>query len=154
MLSRLMTSGNIDWLRNAARFAEKRQEVLAGNLANVDTPGYRMQDMPVQSFQQALREAVAQTRGQPVPRPTEGLALGQPESLSGMARPSADPFPEELFRPIDPSTQPGITFQDGANRSVESQMLTMSKNALYQNYAMELLRLQYDQLHAAISEQP
>ena len=43
-------------LERALSGAERRHAVLAGNIANVDTPGFRRSDVP---FQEALRNALA-----------------------------------------------------------------------------------------------
>jgi len=45
-------------LAAALTLREQRHEVLAGNLANVETPGFRSKDL---DFQNALKEAFVQT---------------------------------------------------------------------------------------------
>lgn len=40
----------------------KRQTVVAANMANIDTPGYHTQDI---DFQQALSQAMGQSNGEP-----------------------------------------------------------------------------------------
>ena len=45
-------------LEKIAAFGERRNTVLAGNVANIDTPNYRRQDLPVEDFERALREAI------------------------------------------------------------------------------------------------
>lgn len=52
MLDKL-TSG-LDFQANALVLRAERQQLLAGNIANADTPGYAAKDM---NFAQALREA-------------------------------------------------------------------------------------------------
>jgi len=153
MLSQALAAGNVNLLKQAARFAENRQEVLAGNIANIDTPGYKMRDLPVDSFRAALATAMEFERGQRPTSSSPGLTLSNPGSTVQPIQQVSDLFPDQLFEAIDPERQPGITFQDAGNRSIESQMLGMTKNAVYQNFALELLRLQYDQLSSAISEQ-
>ena len=39
-------------------FAQARHQVLAGNIANLDTPGYRVRDLSVENFQQRLKEVI------------------------------------------------------------------------------------------------
>jgi len=58
MLEQMLNSKSLPLLEKMAAFAERRQEVLAGNIANIDTPAYKMRDLPVKDFQQALRDAV------------------------------------------------------------------------------------------------
>jgi flagellar basal-body rod protein FlgB len=146
----LQPTVNAPLLKQVARFAEARQEVLAGNVANIDTPGYRMRELPVAEFRQALAKAVARLRSSPTE--AEGL---QPLGFPGAAAPSSEEFfPDALFRASSPQEQPGITFQDAGNRSIEHLFLEMTKNSLWQNFALELLRGQYDQLQTVIAERP
>lgn len=154
MLQPLLGSTNNTLLKQVARFAERRQEVLAGNIANVDTPGYRMRDLPTDAFQTALQRAVAQSK-MPHGAATESPGLQQPLSpgMSG-ATPTRieDLFPETLFKAVSPNEQPGLTFNDANNRSLEHQFLEMTKNALRQQFAVQVLQGQYDQLQTVISE--
>ncbi len=154
MLQPLLGSTNNTLLKQVARFAERRQEVLAGNIANVDTPGYRMRDLPTDAFQTALQRAVAQSK-MPRGAATESPGLQQPLSpgMSG-ATPTRieDLFPETLFKAVSPNEQPGLTFNDANNRSLEHQFLEMTKNALRQQFAVQVLQGQYDQLQTVISE--
>lgn len=154
MLQPLLGSTNTTLLKQVARFAERRQEVLAGNIANVDTPGYRTRDLPTAAFQTALQRAVAQSR---TPRAvvTDSPGLRQPLSpgMNGASPPRIeDLFPETLFKAVAPTEQPGLTFQDANNRSLEHQFLEMTKNALRQQFAVQVLQGQYDQLQTVISE--
>ena len=64
MIDSLLSSTTIPLLEKVAGFGEHRQGVLAGNLANIDTPNYRTRDLPVEDFRQALKDA-AELRAQP-----------------------------------------------------------------------------------------
>lgn len=153
MLSALLGSTNITLLKQTARFTERRQEVLAGNIANIDTPGYRVRDLPTSAFQTALQRAVVQSRTPSAGAVSPGLQQPLSPGL-GAAKPSRieDLFPEMLFKAVTPSEQPGLTFQDANNRSAEHQFLEMTKNSLRQQYAIQVLQGQYDQLQTVISE--
>lgn len=154
MLPPLLGSTNTSLLKQVARFTERRQEVLAGNIANVDTPGYRMRDLPAEAFQTALQRAVAQSKTpRVVATDSPGLRYPLSPGLQG-ATPARieDLFPETLFKAVTPSEQPGLTFQDANNRSIEHQFLEMTKNALRQQFAVQVLQGQYDQLQTVISE--
>jgi len=154
MLQPLLNSTTTPLLKQVARFAERRQEVLAGNIANIDTPGYRMRDLPVAEFQQALAAAVARQRSRPISPGEAPLTLHSPGSPGTPMNLVDELFPDSLFQASEPRSQPGITFQDANNRSVESQFLQMTQNQLLQQFAAEVLRQQYDQLQMAISERP
>uniref|UniRef100_A0A7C4LKS4 Flagellar basal body rod protein N-terminal domain-containing protein n=1 Tax=Schlesneria paludicola TaxID=360056 RepID=A0A7C4LKS4_9PLAN len=157
MLSPLLDQTPLPLLKQVARFTERRQEVLAGNVANIDTPGYRMRDLPVAEFRQALARAIAQ-----LPPPADSASryylTGElpPASPAGLRAPPSleELFPETLFQAHTPREQPGITFQDANNRSLEQQFLQMTRNTLWQNFAVELLRRQFDQLQMVITERP
>jgi len=150
MLQPLSPQPSTPLLKQVARFAERRQDVLAGNIANIDTPGYRMRDLPTSEFRQALARAVAQSKSL-----TSEAERLQPLGFPGTVPPALDDlFPESLFQARTPLEQPGITFQDGNNRSIEHQFLEMTKNSLWQHFVLELLRGQYDQLQAVIAERP
>src|SRR5687767_121011 len=70
MLSSLFQSSTIPVLEQVVNFTEARHGVLAGNIANLDTPGYRTRDLSPELFQDRLKEAI-ETRYQP-PSPTYG----------------------------------------------------------------------------------
>lgn len=160
MFDRLLNTTSNTLLKQSAIFAERRQDVLAGNIANLDTPGYRMRDLPVSDFQAALKHAADVLDQPPTPagslHPVAGnsLALQYPNPVPGNPMPTEQQlFPQTLFTGQVTGTQPGMTFQDGNNRSIEQQMLTMTKNSMLQSVATQLLNLQYNQLQSVISEQ-
>lgn len=154
MLQPLIANSPIELLKQVARFAERRQDVLAGNVANIDTPGYRMRDLPMKEFQAALESAMAMrgSSGQHALPPGTPWTLGQPASL-GNPPMVEELFPDRLFQARTAEGQPGITFQDSNNRSIERQMMELTKNSLLQNFAMQVMTAQYGQLQAAISGQ-
>jgi flagellar basal-body rod protein FlgB len=57
MLERLFRSGSLPALETMLTYASARQRVLAANVANVDTLGYRTQDLPEDDFRRALQRA-------------------------------------------------------------------------------------------------
>jgi len=142
MIESLFNSSTIPLLEQVAIFGEKRQQVLAGNIANFDTPNYKTRDLPVEDFLQALKTAVEQRHKITTPQFSTQTSAKQTER---------DLFPEELFQAVEASPQ-NITFQDGNNRSVEHEMMEMTKNTMMQNYAIELMRTQMAMMQMAISE--
>jgi len=131
-------------LEKVAVFSQKRQEVLAGNIANVSTPGYRTRDLPVDAFQEALRKAIELK--QPKSR---SLADEVFPNLPGVENVEGI-FKSELFDAIE--RKPGdLTFQDSANRSVETEVMEMTKNSLTQAAAIELLTAQFRMTEAVIT---
>lgn len=151
MIPALFANSPVPLLKQVAKFAERRQDVLAGNIANIDTPGYRQRDLPVAKFQQALQSALSRRNAPPSP----GLEIGalmNPQNPTGASLTEAELFPDSLFQAEIPRQQDHITFQDANNRSVESQFLEMTQNSLLQQFALEVMRNQFDQLQTVISE--
>lgn len=155
MLQPLLSQSPMALLKQVARFTERRQEVLAGNIANIDTPGYRMRDLPTESFQAALREALRPRQDSGPLQPSPGIpwSLEQPQSPGHYQKTVEEIFTESLFRAHEVEHQPGITFQDANNRSIEHQFLEMTKNSMLQNFALQIMSNQYGQLQAAITGQ-
>lgn len=152
MLSQILQTGTQPLLKRLALFAERRQEVLAGNIANIDTPGYKMRDLPVAEFRGAMQEALRRLNRPAASPGAASLSMQWPEPAPALFEDPAAVFTSELFRAREPGSQPGITFQDANNRSIENQMLQMTRNSLLQTMALQLMSAQYSQLEAAITE--
>ena len=60
----LFQASTIPVLEQAVNFGQARHNVLAGNLANIDTPGYKARDLSTALFQNRLKEAI-ETRNSP-----------------------------------------------------------------------------------------
>jgi len=144
MLQTLFSSGTLPLLEKMARFGERRQQVLAQNIAQAGTPNYHMQDLDVEGFHQALRSAVELQRQSKRTGPAVSGDNTQSTALKTL-------FSDELFRSRD-ARQRNITFQDGNNRSVEFQIAEMQKNTMMQRFAIELMTSQMNMLQTAISE--
>ena len=72
MLTNIFQSTTIPVLEEVVNFAQVRHTVLAGNIANKDTPGYQFRDVSVEDFQQRLKAAIRQRND---PRP---MSPGEP----------------------------------------------------------------------------
>jgi flagellar basal-body rod protein FlgB len=141
MLTSFIGDSTLPLLEQVAAFGERRQEVLAGNVANVDTPGYCTRDLPVDEFRAALAAQVEARRSR-----------SAPESLQSPCEPvPIQVMPRKLFQAVE-GTPANLTFQDANNRSIEHELVEMSKNALMQSYAVELMTAQMNLLYAVISE--
>jgi len=165
MLQPLFEGTTIPLLEKLAAFGERRHEVIAGNIANIDTPDYKTRDLPVEAFQKALRSAIAQRRGASSPglaemsgaqggaaAPGSAAMLGAAAAQGPQAASIDDLFPQELFEVLE-SPQRNLTFQDAGNRSIEAEFMEMTKNNLTQNFAVELMQAQMALLQAVIREQ-
>jgi len=58
-----------------------------------------------------------------------------------------------VFQASDANPE-NLTFQDANNRSLEMQVMEMTKNSMMQNFALQLIRFQMNSLQSVISEQP
>ena len=144
MLDRLFDSSTIPLLAKVAAFTERRHEILTGNIANISTPDYRTRDLPVAEFQAALAEAVSRRKSDSAPGQGWSFEAAGGDSVAGL-------FPGTLFRaaPAPPRT---LTFQDGNNRSIEQEVMEITKNSIMQSVAIELMNAQMNRLQAVISE--
>ena len=57
MVEGMFERGSVPVLESLVRFSAARHRVIATNLANVETAGYRAQDLPVEAFRAALARA-------------------------------------------------------------------------------------------------
>jgi flagellar basal-body rod protein FlgB len=125
----------IPLLEKIAVFGERRNTVLAANVANIDTPNYHRRDLPVEDFEKALREAIHGGRAR------TALASADPAGLA-----------PELPR-LKEFGSPSLTFQDNSDRSIEREMMEMTKNLSMQSFAITLMTAQMNMLQAAIRQQ-
>ena len=134
MLTNLFDATTIPVLEQVVSFTQTRHNILAGNVANLDTPGYRTRDLSPEMFQQRLSEAL-ETRDT-TPAALRGVATGY----------LGDPIAE-----VGENLE-GILFHDESNVALEKQLAEIMKNQGLHNQALAILRSQYALLHAAISE--
>ncbi len=123
-LNHLMNNGNGPLLEQVAKFSAARYEVLANDVANVDTPGYRMKDLDVNKFYRQLESQSAARGG--------GKGAGSSETQQ-----------------IEPQS---LLFHDGNNRSMEQLITDSTRTALTYNLAIELLRRQFQSYEMALRE--
>src|SRR5688500_6687911 len=56
--SGLFDASSIPVLEQLVNYSQARHDVLAGNIANLDTPGYRVRDLSPRLFQERMQEAL------------------------------------------------------------------------------------------------
>ena len=139
MLSALYQSTTLPVLEQVVNFTEARHGVLAGNIANLDTPGYRTRDLSPEHFQQRLKEAIENSRArQPV---TGGL----------FATDGSQTRPLDTLQEVKDSMK-GILFHDDSDVSLEKQVTEIAKNQAQHNLAISIMSAQFRLLRAAITE--
>ncbi|MEZ6135920.1 MAG: flagellar basal body rod protein FlgB [Pirellulaceae bacterium] len=137
-----LNNSTLPALEQTAAFAQKRHALLAGNIANLDVPGYKTRDISVADFQEALSDAVEQQRN---PSGSYNYVSGNsPSPISGMAAPSA------MERVRDVSRQ--VILHDGSDVSLEEQVTEISKNQSMHDMSIALMRSQLQTMQVAIRE--
>ena len=99
-----------------------RHQVIAANLANVDTPGYRTRD--VRPFAGEIEQAMA----------------GDEPSLT-----------EQSFTPVAHEIRGLLERPDGNNVSVERESLLLAQNQLRFQVAVQFLKAEFHKLSSAIN---
>jgi len=134
MLPSLFNSTTIPVLEKVVGFTEARHNVLAGNIANMDTPGYKAQDLSPVQFQNQLKEALETRREQ-------GAELAASNSDG------EDPFAGVR------DTMKSLVYHDGSDNDMERQVAELTKNQMQYNLAVTIMTNQFRLLQSAISEQ-
>ncbi len=139
LLANLTNRGATPALLNTLAFTQARHKMIAENVANWHTPGYKTKQLDPKPFQQALRRALDAKGGDPnkpfVVRNTRqfGTAKG------GYLRVT----PSE--KPVD-----NVLFHDRTNASIERMMTDLADNAMVHEAAITLLKGNFDGLRKAI----
>jgi len=146
MYESLFHSTAIPVLEQVVGFTQARHLVLAGNVANLDTPSYRVRDLSVEDFQSRLREAI-EARDRPAPaRADEFISPGDPDYVDR-------PAPRRGATMAEVSENPkSILYHDDSNVGIEHQVTEMVKNQMAHNLALTIMTSQFQLLEAAISE--
>ena len=152
MLSSIFNSSTIPLLEQVVNFTEARHGVLAGNIANLDTPGYTTRDLSPELFQSRLKEAL-ETRHAP---PVQSFGYGNYGNYNSpplVATDSADRADRHLdaFAKVKDSYK-SILRHDGVDVSMENQINQVVKNQTEHNLAVSIMTSQFRLLRAAISE--
>lgn len=146
MLSSIFQSSSLPVLEQVVNFTEARHGVLAGNIANMDTPGYKTRDLSPQLFEERLKEAI-ETRHQP---PTPNYDF---DPFADPARAIEQQESRELnaFRKVENSMK-SILRHDQGDVSMEEQVNEIVKNQQQHNLAIGIMSAQFRLLRAAITE--
>jgi flagellar basal-body rod protein FlgB len=134
MISGLFESTTIPLLEQVVSFAQARHTVLAGNIANIDTPGYQARDFSVEDFQERLKAALAEQKS------PSTMSPGEPD-----------------WKPVTPLAEVAKKSQlqlkyELENVGVEQRASAMAKNQMQHNLALSLLIDQFRLLESAVSE--
>jgi flagellar basal-body rod protein FlgB len=115
---------------------QARQRVIASNIANEETPGYRAVDL---SFQDSL-QAAHRGRGLVTLAVTQGQHIGPRGNSFQKAMGTLGPVPS------------GDIPLDANSVNIELEMAKMSDNAMQYNSAASIMAIRFRQLMSAIRE--
>lgn len=128
-IERLVNQTNAPLAERVLHFAGERHKLIAENMANIDTPGYRQKDLSPSKFFAMLRERAAERRA----------------SVPGTVTYA------DIDAEIETPTK-GILFHDQNNRSMEELASEQAKNGILYTLAIEILRKQFGSMQAALKE--
>jgi flagellar basal-body rod protein FlgB len=138
-----LVSGNslIQLMDRSMTLASQRQTLIASNLANIDTPGYRTRDF---SFEEALKASLAEGAGQNSPF---SLRVTHPGHLGGS--------PSSGLPATTTPMRPDAERNDGNDVNLDRENMLLSRTqSNYQNASnfMQLeLRKQYFLIREAVA---
>lgn len=136
MPERLSNDRRIDILEMGLDGAALRQKVIANNIANVDTPGYKASDV---AFEEQLRAAIG---GYGV---VDRLRTSHPRHLQNASAGSA-------FQPVVYTSNEYTLRNDGNNVDIDREMARLAKNSIYYNSLVQAVSNEFRLLRMAITE--
>ncbi|MAT72608.1 MAG: flagellar basal-body rod protein FlgB [Planctomycetaceae bacterium] len=155
MLDTLFQSSTLPLLEQVVSFTQARHGVLAGNLANVDTPGYVARDLSPEAFQERLKTALAESKQRGPNRAQQNPYLehqspGVTEFQPARTAMQRAKHPYEGVR----DSMKGMLRHDDNDISIEHQVAEISKNHAQHNMALTVMNSQFRLLKMIISERP
>ena len=139
MIDGFLGSSTLPTLERSLQYMSARHRLLACNIANIETPGFRPVDVSPAAFQGALREAIE---------------AGRTDASGSLKFDEAAPI---AFGPSGTELKPqvlaeNIMFHDGNDRSMERLMQRVHENVYAFRMASQMLRNQFELLNTAIRE--
>jgi len=122
--------------------AERRHNIIAHNIANVDTPGFRAVDF---KFENLLKDVMATYNGR-VKQPSCPTLIRGERAVAAPSHVNYDRANALLVEDI--GRQPRV---DGNTVDIESQMTKLSSNAILHNSFIQLLNNKFQLLKIAIN---
>ncbi|XZE17745.1 flagellar basal body rod protein FlgB [Pirellulaceae bacterium SH449] len=146
MLPSLFKTTTFESLEQTISFAERRHNILASNIANMDTPDYQTRDLSVDDFQASIKDLIATRKRQADESPTMRFSVLQQNEASDLtaARDQAVQNVHDAMRQV--------VYNDGSDDNLELQATQAAKNKSLHEVAVTLLRSQFKALQMAISE--
>lgn len=119
-----------------------RHKLLANNIANADTPGYKRKDL---AFQQELERIINTMLAE-----EEKVSPERPEMVR--THPGHRGKGTDSFRPVIRSSDRQIFRNDGNNVDIEREMSELAKNNLYYQVVADQLHRQLHRIEKVIAQ--
>ncbi len=138
LLTDITSGGRLPMLEKTLAFTEARNRMIATNIANIMTPGYREKQVDVSAFQKALRKAQE--------------AREANDGRFELPRSKEFKTDEAGHLQLTPSEEPtqNLLFQDGTNARIERQMSQLAENTMMNRMASDLMQDYFDRISTAI----
>jgi len=141
--SELTTAGAIPALEATLQFSARRHELLASNVANLNTPNFRPSDVQPATFQKALGRAIDDRRDATAGRRGD-------LDISGNREVGMDPRGNLRLNPAESAH--GALRHDRNNSDLDTTMQSIAENTMVYRMSAELLRSRFALLRSAIAE--
>ncbi len=135
-----MFGQTITMLKDAGRGARETHDVIANNVANINTPGFKKTDV---TFEEALAAEL------PRYDDSTDLALVTDAPNQIAEGPDFAPQPFQITSTVDETEQ---IRADGSNVDLDQEMAKLSINSAYSQTMHALLSQQYSRIREAIEE--
>jgi len=136
MIDLVTNGGALPVLEAATHFAARRGRLIQHNVANLSTPNHRPMDLPIETFQASLKDAIGR-------RWREHGNTGGSMERSEVRR----------MRELEPTPMArNVLFHDGNDRDLERTMQDLAENLSAYRVNMMLLRREFRMLQMAIRE--
>lgn len=129
----LFNKTNLPLISKSLDTAMLRNRVIANNIANVTTPGYRRVEV---SFEGQLRDAIDRSRLKGAQTDENHIAMGRLDLSNVNA---------EAFHPYDPTLPSGVN-----NVDIDSEMSKLAENQIAFNYGVKYSQGIFKKMNAAI----
>lgn len=128
---------HLQLIHKSLDFRAERNILLSGNIANIETPGYKAQDLV---FENALGEAMKAQ--QPGP-----LQVTNPRHLDGRTK-----TPLALVQPSVINTSNPVGSLDGNSVELEKEMAKLAENQVSFQALTQMMTFKFNQLRTAMRE--
>lgn len=141
MLVTMFNKGSLPLLEKSAYFTYKRNEVIANNIANADTPFYKAIDLPEKDFRTMLQRAIDRKND----RVVKFFTFNDTSYIKHL--PNKDFKIKNVL-----SKDVGILKHDENNVSIELEMTKLAKNTMMHTLLMSFIDNEFDKIATAIRE--